>query len=158
MSILWEVHWNYVNILCLIKLSICLFQNDLLFPILLSCDFLMLRLSLVCLMVWIEVLAAQSRLTLRNPTDCSPPASSVHGILQARLLEWVVIAISKGIVSTEAASGSDFSTSLFKLFLAFCHSRIFPVSWTCQVPAWHQLFLQGALISFRGGGHSEGTV
>ena len=28
--------------------------------------------------------------------DCSPPGSSVHGILQARILEWVAIAFSKG--------------------------------------------------------------
>ena len=26
-----------------------------------------------------------------NPTDCNPPGSSVHGILQARILEWVVM-------------------------------------------------------------------
>ena len=31
-----------------------------------------------------------------NPTDCSPPGSSVHGILQARILEWVAISFSKG--------------------------------------------------------------
>ena len=34
---------------------------------------------------------AQPCFTLRNPMDCSPPGSSVHGILQARILEWVVI-------------------------------------------------------------------
>ena len=32
---------------------------------------------------------AQSCLTLCDPVDCSPPGSSVHGILQARVLEWV---------------------------------------------------------------------
>jgi len=32
--------------------------------------------------------------TLRNPMDCSPPGSSVPGILQARTLEWVVISFS----------------------------------------------------------------
>ena len=32
-----------------------------------------------------------SRSWLCNPTDCSPPGSSVHGILQARILEWAVI-------------------------------------------------------------------
>ena len=32
---------------------------------------------------------AQSCLTLRDPVDCSPPGSSVHGILQARALEWL---------------------------------------------------------------------
>ena len=31
----------------------------------------------------------QSCLTLWDPMDCSPPASSVHGILQAKILEWV---------------------------------------------------------------------
>ena len=33
---------------------------------------------------------------LCNPTDCSPPGSSVHGILQARILEWVAISSSRG--------------------------------------------------------------
>ena len=35
------------------------------------------------------MLAAQSCLTLCDPVDCSPPGSSLHGILQARILEWV---------------------------------------------------------------------
>ena len=35
--------------------------------------------------------AAQSCLTLCAPVDCSPPGSSVCGILQARILEWVAI-------------------------------------------------------------------
>ena len=34
--------------------------------------------------------------TLCNPMDCSPPGSSVHGMLQARILEWVVIPFSRG--------------------------------------------------------------
>ena len=34
--------------------------------------------------------------TLCDPKDCSPPGSSVHGILQARILEWVAISSSKG--------------------------------------------------------------
>ena len=37
------------------------------------------------------MLVAQSGPTLCNPRDCSPPGSSVHGILQARILEWVAI-------------------------------------------------------------------
>ena len=37
---------------------------------------------------------AQSCPTLSNPMDCSPPGSSVHGIFQARVLEWVAIAFS----------------------------------------------------------------
>ena len=34
--------------------------------------------------------------TLCDPMDCSPPSCSVHGILQARILEWVAISFSKG--------------------------------------------------------------
>ena len=40
-------------------------------------------------------LIAQLYLTLWDPVDCSPPCSSVHGILQARILEWVAISSSR---------------------------------------------------------------
>ena len=39
--------------------------------------------------------------TLSGPMDCSPPGSSVHGIFQARILEWVAIAFSERKLSTE---------------------------------------------------------
>ena len=39
---------------------------------------------------------SQSCPTLCDPVDCSPPSSSVHGILQARVLEWVAISFSRG--------------------------------------------------------------
>ena len=39
---------------------------------------------------------AQSCLTLCGPVDCSPPGSSIHGVLQARTLEWVAISFSRG--------------------------------------------------------------
>jgi len=42
------------------------------------------------------VLVTQSCPTLCDPKDCSPPGSSVHGILQARILEWVAIPFSMG--------------------------------------------------------------
>ena len=38
----------------------------------------------------------QSCPTLCDPMDCSLPGSSVHGILQARILEWVTISFSRG--------------------------------------------------------------
>ena len=41
-----------------------------------------------------EKLVAQSCLTLCDPMDCSLLGSSVHGILQARILEWVAISFS----------------------------------------------------------------
>ena len=40
-------------------------------------------------------------LILCDPIDCSPPGSSVHGIFQARILEWVAIAFSGGTFSTK---------------------------------------------------------
>ena len=45
----------------------------------------------------------QSCPTLYDPMDCSPPGSSVHGILQARILEWVAISFSRGIFVTQGA-------------------------------------------------------
>ena len=85
------VFWNNVNnayysLFC----SLC--SSDLLFSHRLS-------LCLYCqlprvMLLWSEV--AQSCLTLCDPVDCSPLGSSVHGILQARILEWVAISFSRG--------------------------------------------------------------
>ena len=48
------------------------------------------------LLEWNEMKFAQSCLTLCKPMDCSPPGSSVYGILQARRLGWVAIPFSRG--------------------------------------------------------------
>ena len=42
--------------------------------------------------------ATQSYPTLSDPLDCSLPGSSIHGIFQARVLEWVAIAFSKLVI------------------------------------------------------------
>ena len=54
-----------------------------------DCHFL-----LQCMKVKCESKVAQSCLTLHDPMDCSLPGSSVHGISQAIVLEWVAIAFS----------------------------------------------------------------
>ena len=46
----------------------------------------------------------QSCLTLCNVMDCSPPGSSVHGIYQARILEWVAVSFSRGIFPTQGSN------------------------------------------------------
>ena len=46
--------------------------------------------------IWIKVLVAQLYLILCDPMDCSPSGFSVHGIFQARILEWVSISFSRG--------------------------------------------------------------
>ena len=58
-----------------------------------GCHFLLQRMK-----VKSESEVAQSCLTLSNPMDCSLPGSSVHGIFQARVLEWGAIAFSGIIV------------------------------------------------------------
>ena len=50
---------------------------------------------------------AQSCPTLRDPMDCSLPGSSIHGIFQARVLEWVAIAFSVIIGDWNAKVGSQ---------------------------------------------------
>ena len=55
-----------------------------------DCHFL-----LQCMKVKSESEVDQSRPTLHNPMDCSLPGSSVHGIFQARTLEWSAIAFSR---------------------------------------------------------------
>ena len=49
---------------------------------------------LQCIKVKSESEVAQSCPTLSDPMDCSPPGSSIHGIFQARALEWGAIAFS----------------------------------------------------------------
>ena len=61
---------------------------------------------------------AQSCPTLSDPMHCSPPGSSVHGIFQARVLEWGAIAFS-----TNKASGGDrIPVELFQILKDGCES------------------------------------
>ena len=63
----------------------------------------------------------QSCLTLCDPMDCSPPGSSVHGILQARILVWVAISSSRGIFLTRGSN-------LHLLCLLHCTQILYPLS------------------------------
>ena len=65
-----------------------------------GCHFL-----LQCMKVKSESEIAQSRPTLRDPVDCSPPGSSAHGIFQARVLEWGATAFSKKGIYQNVNSG-----------------------------------------------------
>ena len=70
-----------------------------------GCHFL-----LQCMKVKSESEVAQSCPTLSDPMDCSLPSSSIHGIFQARVLEWGAIAFS-----------AFYDTRLFKLFCGLSH-------------------------------------
>ena len=66
---------------------------------------------------------AQSCPTLRDPMDCSLPGSSVHGIFQTRVLEWVAIAHSRSVgvltvkTSLRLSSDSVMKTSVADSFV-----------------------------------------
>jgi len=78
-----------------------------------GCHFL-----LQCMKVKRESEVAQSYLTLRDPMDCSLPGSSIHGIFQARVLEWSAIPL----VSLIFLKGSlVFPILFFPLFLCIDH-------------------------------------
>ena len=53
-------------------------------------------LTYSCLSARVHAKSLQSYRTLCDPVDCSPPGSSVHGILQARILEWVAMISCRG--------------------------------------------------------------
>ena len=61
-----------------------------------------------------KVFVTQSCPTLHDPVDCSPPGFSVHGILQARTLQWVAISFSRG-------------SSFYGLFQKLLHLQEFPL-------------------------------
>ena len=52
--------------------------------------------------------------------NCSPPSSSVHGISQARILEWVAISFSRGLPNTEIKAASLESPALAGGFFTIC--------------------------------------
>ena len=54
----------------------------------------------------VKVLVAQLCLTFCNPIDCSLPGSSVHGIFQARMLEWASHSLLQRIFPTQGQTGS----------------------------------------------------
>ena len=64
-----------------------------------GCHFL-----LQCMKVKSESEVTQSCVTLCNPMDCSLTGSSVHGIFQARVLEWVAIFLLQGIFPTQGSN------------------------------------------------------
>ena len=70
-----------------------------------------------------EVLLAQSCLTLCDPMDCSPPGSCVHGIFQARMLDWVAISFSRG-----SSQLKDWT------WVSFIAGRLFTVWATTEAP------------------------
>ena len=62
-----------------------------------------------------------------KPMDYSPPGSSVHGILQARVLEWNAISFSNGCENWTIKKAERWKTDAFELW---CWRRLLRVPWT----------------------------
>ena len=93
-----------------------------------GCHFL-----LQCRKVKSESEVAQSCLTFSDPMDCSQPGSSIHGIFQARALEWVAISFSKSrwVLSNSLQPHELQQTTLPCLSLS---TRVCPKS--CPLSQW----------------------
>ena len=76
------------------------------------------HLSVMCVCVCVRAcMCAESCLTLCSPMACGPPGSSVHGILQVGILQWVAISFSRGssgsrVKPASPALGGEFFTPL----------------------------------------------
>ena len=80
-------------------------------------------------------LRAHTCLILCEPTDCNPPGSSVYGIFQARILEWVVIPSSRGsskLTDRPPSTHTEGVLTLYHVKPVFIHDKI-PCSEICYV-------------------------
>jgi len=79
--------------------------------------------------MWALGKSLQSNPALCDPTDCSPPGSSVHGVLQARGLEWVADPGMKP--ASLALSGGFFTPSAtWEARITLCYNRFLSVQLT----------------------------
>ena len=99
-------------------------------------------------MIWLPltwVLVTQSCPTVCDPVDCSPPGSSVHGNLPARILEWVAIPFSRGS-----------SQSRDRIWVSCIASRFFTV-WATREATYLPSFISLCPPSFQPKWHPSGN-
>ena len=97
------------------------------------------HLLLQCMIVKSESEVTQSCPTLSDPMHCSPPGSSVHGIFQARVVEWVAIAFSDWVTNTYLLSILKIGNYIITL-LSLCPQ------YSLQFSHWSCFNLLGALL------------
>ena len=119
-----------------------------------GCHFL-----LQCIKVKSESEVAQSCPTLSDPKDCSPPGSSVHGIFQARGLEWGAIALSTVYIGRHywnyafcdfepMCDDYSITQNSFNALRILCALPIYPSSTPHLTPSnhWSFLFLKNSYL------------
>ena len=88
---------------------------------------------------------AQSCLTLSDPMDCSPPGSSVHGVFQARVLEWGAIDFSKHNMVKKSSSSLNLKKKKHRNKEAFSQKKQF--TYQGGKSEWTQISSQQYLVS-----------
>ena len=85
---------------------------------------------LQCMKVKSESEVAESCLTLSHPMDCGPPGSSIHGIFQARVLEWGATAFSALYTHTHTHTHTHTYIYIYKTLPSSCHLYIYFGVWS----------------------------
>ena len=85
-----------------------------------DCEYHGINIYLSCCLV------TQSCLTFCDPMDCRPPGSCVHGISQARILEWVATSFSRGSSWPRDGTRSACVSCIGSRILAHCTTREAP--------------------------------
>ena len=102
--------------------------------------------------ICVPVQSLQSFLILCNPVDCSLPGSSVYGIFEARILEWVAIPFSRGssgprdltcIFCGSCIAGRFFATELLGKFIIYSYFLYFQWIQPCSYPKLCIILLHG---------------
>ena len=125
MPVCWQT--NLPTKICLVKAMV--------FPVVMyGCESWAIKES------WSEV--GQSCLTLCDPMDCSLPGSSVHGIFQAIVLEWIAISFSRG--STQTRDWTPVSRIVDRCFTVWATREVrkeswVPKTWSFELCCWRRV-------------------
>ena len=104
------------------------------------------RNDCLCIITSLEMLFTQLYLTLCDPKDCSPPGFSVHGILQARILEWVAIPLISPSLQADSLPSEPPEKPIFSFFKVLMRGERFKREGT-HVHGWlnHSVLQQKAI-------------
>ena len=100
----------------------------------------------ICHIVCCWCVVTKSCLTLCNPMDCSPPGSSVHGISQAWILEWVAIPFSRDLPNSGIKPTSPASPALAGGFFTTAPPVMYWVLGNLSKTHFNQEYLLGGCV------------
>ena len=101
--------------------------------------------------MYVHAKSLQSRSTLSNTMNCSPPGSSVHGILQARILEWVALLSSRGSSQPRDQTYTSYVSYIYTHISSSSASILLPHSTPLghyRAPSWAPCAVQQLVTSY----------